>query len=133
MWSNPHTAAAFPPQGLRQLYADTLAALLAPRRALPLAVVAIPLVVAQFAFSDVKGPATALALGELAVFVLVAPFAWRALFPMDRPAGLWPLRLAAYALLGALPRLGVRRRGGVVAAFGVAFNKSFNNNHSIIQ
>jgi two-component system sensor histidine kinase AlgZ len=99
---NP-TAAGLVPQTLRELYAETLAGVLAPRRLLPLAVVATPLVVAQFAFSSVKGPATALALAELIVFVLVAPFAWRALFPEESPWSWWPLRLVAYAVLGGIP------------------------------
>lgn len=86
---------------LASRYLETLRTLAAPRRAVPVALVvgamlwaqqrAAPLV-AGFGY---LAPAVAMALA----FVLVAPFAWRALFPPgQRPTA---LRLLAYAVLAA--------------------------------
>lgn len=91
-------------------FPTTWRALLVPRRAIAIVVVAAPLVAAQLVFGG--GPVeVALALALVVAFVLVGPAAWRALFPVDRPATL-PVaaRLGAYAALGV----------GLVGAIGVA-------------
>lgn len=87
------------------LWWDTLRALAAPRRAVPIAVVSAPLLLAQAWFSQHSAAAVGIALAMVALFVTTAPAAWRLAFPPER--ALSPLqatgRLLAYAALGALP------------------------------
>lgn len=61
---------------------STMAAIFAPRRAIPIVVVMVPLLFIQHVYSRAAG---ALLLGALmcAAFVLVAPTLWRHLFPMN--------------------------------------------------
>ena len=94
------------------LFSDTLAALRAPRRLIPILLVSAPLVAAQASLS--RDPLAA-PIGVLmcATFALVAPYLWRRWMPL----GTWPeklVRLAAYGAAGgaivgllglALPRL----------------------------
>ncbi len=96
----------------RGLFADTLAALGAPKRLVPILVVCAPLVVAQHSFS--RDP-LALPVGVLmcAVFILVAPYLWRRWRPLSgdaSPQPNWP-GLLGYGLTGlvvvALLGLGV--------------------------
>jgi hypothetical protein len=86
---------------------STIRGLIAPRRAIPIALVVVPLTIIQDAYS--RDPvAVPLALLMCGSFLLVAPSLWRALFPMDRPldAGS-PLRVLLYAGVGAAVVLGI--------------------------
>ena len=90
----------------------TVRGLLAPRRAIPIALVVVPLTIIQDAYS--RDPmAVPLALLMCGSFLLVAPALWRALFPMDRPlANEWlanVARMLVYALVGATLVLGIGR------------------------
>ena len=81
------------------LLRDTLRALGAPRRLVPILLVSLPLCAAQQSLS--RDP-LALPLGVLmcVAFAMVAPYLWRRLAPTDgRPGAL--LRLLAYGALGA--------------------------------
>ncbi len=99
----------------RGLFADTLAALGAPRRLVPILLVCAPLVAAQHSFSR---DAMALPIGVLMclTFVLLAPYLWRRWRPLGagevRWRGLLGYGAAGCAVVGAL---GV----GVPWAFGV--------------
>jgi signal transduction histidine kinase len=85
------------------VFAETLRALAAPRRAIPIALVCGPMVAAQAHFSHRDARAVALALAMCALFVLVAPASWRWLFPAGGARWGTPASLLAYAVLGALP------------------------------
>jgi hypothetical protein len=85
------------------LWLDTMRALLHPRRSIPIAVVAAPLLWAQWTFSGHNVVLVAIAVGMVATFVSVGPFSWRALFPAGTSPVSAPLRLAAYGLVGAVP------------------------------
>ena len=84
------------------LHIATLRALLAPRRLIPIVVVCIPMVAAQARFSA-RGAAAGVAVLVCLLFVLIGPFAWRALFPRGRLPARWPLRLLGYGALGGVP------------------------------
>lgn len=87
------------------LWLETLRGLLAPRRAVPIGLVCLPMVLAQRHFSRGDGTATGLAIAMCVVFVAVSPWAWRALFPPQGPR-FGPIgSLLAYGVLGALPAL----------------------------
>jgi two-component system sensor histidine kinase AlgZ len=88
---------------------STVRGLLAPRRAIPIALVIVPLTIIQDAYS--RDPfAVPLALLLCGSFLLVGPSLWRALFPIDRPgAGPWLARVALYAAVGATLVLGIGR------------------------
>ena len=91
---------------------STVRGLLAPRRAIPIALVVVPLTIIQDAYS--RDPvAVPLALLMCGSFLLVAPALWRALFPMDRPLGheylLNFVRVLVYAVVGATLVLGIGR------------------------
>ncbi len=81
--------------------ADTLRALVHPRRAVPILLVSVPLVVIQ---DSLSAPAESWLIGALmcGVFLLVAPHLWRALGAAGRVGG-----LLAYAVLGLLVVAGV--------------------------
>jgi two-component system, LytTR family, sensor histidine kinase AlgZ len=85
------------------LWLDTIRALLNPRRSIPIAVVAAPLVWAQWSFSRHNSLLLGTALVMVALFVAIGPFAWRALFPAGTSPLRHPLRLVAYGLVGATP------------------------------
>lgn len=91
-----------PSPSLPSLYWDTLRALAQPRRAVPIGLVLAAMVGAQSWFTPTPA-AIVLSILLGASFVFVAPFSWRALFPMGRPVGAIPLRLLAYAALGGVP------------------------------
>lgn len=67
---------------LPRVFADTVASLAAPRRLVPIAIVVVPLLLLQRAFS---GDARALPVGlaMALVFLLAAPALWRYWFPLD--------------------------------------------------
>ncbi len=90
----------------RSLLRSTLLALLAPRRLLPIVVVAIPLVLAQWLYSPRTEPmAGPLGVVMCMAFFLFAPLTWRALFhgetsprrTFTEPFG----RVVVYAVAGA--------------------------------
>lgn len=90
---------------------STVRALLAPRRAIPIALVIVPLTIIQDAYS--RDPfAVPLALLMCGSFLLVGPSLWRALFPMDRSRGGAVdalARVAVYASVGAILVIGIGR------------------------
>ena len=88
---------------------STVRGLLTPRRAIPIALVVVPLTIVQDAYS--RDPlAVPLALLMCGSFLLVGPSLWRALFPMDRPlTATAALRVLLYAGVGATLVLGIGR------------------------
>jgi hypothetical protein len=88
---------------------STVRGLLAPRRAIPIALVVVPLTIIQDAYS--RDPlAVPLALLLCGSFLLVGPSLWRTLFPMDRPVDATAaLRVLLYAFVGAALVLGIGR------------------------
>jgi two-component system sensor histidine kinase AlgZ len=88
---------------------STVRALLAPRRAIPIALVVVPLTIIQDAYSR-EAFAVPVALLMCGSFLLVGPSLWRALFPLDRPIAAGALtRVVVYAGVGAAVVLGVGR------------------------
>ncbi len=85
---------------------STWAGLAAPRRLVPILLVALPMLWAQVWFTPGMAP---LALGAVfcVSFVLVAPVCWRALFPLGQPVSWLPLRALAYGLAGVVTVLGI--------------------------
>jgi len=103
---------------LEEVVRSTIRGLLAPRRAIPISLVVVPLIIIQDAYS--RDPlAVPLALLMCGSFLLVGPSLWRALFPMYRPkTGVPPLatslvgnvlRVLVYADVGATVVLGIGR------------------------
>jgi signal transduction histidine kinase len=89
------------------LLRSTLRALVAPRRAVAIAALAVPLVVAQARLS-VPPQATAIGLAMCLGFVLLAPVSWRALFPPERGPATAPFgRLFVYVGAGTGTVLGL--------------------------
>lgn len=90
-----------------EILRSTVRALLVPRRAIPIALVVVPMTIIQDAYSRDPG-AVPIALLLCGSFLLVAPMSWRALFPLDKPiaAGALP-RVVLYAAIGAAVVLGV--------------------------
>ncbi|MEQ1505550.1 MAG: histidine kinase [Myxococcota bacterium] len=85
------------------LFLDTLRALVHPRRSIAIGVVATPLVAAQWQFSRHNPVLVAIAVGMVAAFVALGPFAWRWLFPPGTSIARNPHRLLAYVVIGAVP------------------------------
>lgn len=87
----------------------TVRGLLAPRRAIPIALVVVPLTIIQDAYS--RDPfAVPIALLMCGSFLLVGPTLWRALFPMDKEIRAPAVgRAALYAFVGAAVVLTVGR------------------------
>ena len=85
------------------LWRETIAALLVPRRIFPITVVCLPLIGAQYHFSDHDPAATALAGLVCVVFVAVSPWSWRALFEGDGGSLPAPIRVGFYAIVGGVP------------------------------
>lgn len=86
---------------------STVRALLVPRRAIPIALVVVPLTIIQDAYSR-EAFAVPIALFMCGSFLLVGPSLWRALFPLDRPIASGALtRVIVYAGIGAAVVLGV--------------------------
>jgi two-component system sensor histidine kinase AlgZ len=95
---------------------STVRALLVPRRAIPIALVVVPLTIIQDAYSR-EAFAVPIALLMCGSFLLVGPSLWRALFPLDRPIAAGALtRVIVYAGVGAAVVLGVGR--GLPGLFG---------------
>jgi hypothetical protein len=97
-------AAARPVHPWADLALRTWSALVAPRRAVPIAIVCVPMVVAQARFSTVPGAVfagVAMCLG----FVAVGPLAWRICVPTTGPWGRRLLGGLAYGAVGAMPAL----------------------------
>lgn len=102
---------------LEEVVRSTVRGLLAPRRAIPIALVVVPLTIIQDAYS--RDPlAVPVALLMCGSFLLVGPALWRALFPMDRPLppharladhATNALRVLVYAGVGATLVLGIGR------------------------
>jgi len=91
------------------LYLDTLRALASRRRSIPIAVVAAALLYTQRA-----GPGTTVAksvwvlapgVTMLATFLLLGPWAWRALFPLDRSLPYPLVRVTVFLAMAQLPSL----------------------------
>ncbi|MCB9678757.1 MAG: histidine kinase [Alphaproteobacteria bacterium] len=92
-----------PPAAGRALWLDTLGGVLQPRRLAPLLVLALPLMASQHAYSAYPLAADAIAAGMVVGFVLLGPFAWRALFGAAAPSLPWVVRLALFAIVGVMP------------------------------
>ncbi len=100
---------------------STVRALLAPRRAIPIALVVVPLTIIQDAYSR-EAFAVPVALLMCGSFLLVAPTLWRALFPIDRPIAASALaRVVVYAGVGAAVVFGVGRVLPELAGLGPTF------------
>jgi hypothetical protein len=92
-----------------------------PRRAIPIALVVVPLTIIQDAYSR-EAFAVPIALLMCGSFLLVGPSLWRALFPLDRPIASGALsRVLVYAGVGAAVVLGVGRGLPALAGAGVTF------------
>lgn len=85
------------PHDVVSLTLRTLRALISPKRAIPIMLVAAPLIYAQFYFARGRLLPLAMALMMCGSFVAVAPLAWRLLMPMGRPVSFKPLRVMIYA------------------------------------
>ncbi len=79
-----------------------MAALAAPRRAVPILLVAVPLVLAQYRFSP-NAQAVWSAILSCVLFLLLAPFAWRLLVRRGASRRIQPLLLLLYGIIGGLP------------------------------
>lgn len=100
---------------------STFKALLVPRRAIPIALVVVPLTIIQDAYSR-EAFAVPIALLMCGCFLLVGPSLWRALFPIDRPIAAGAVtRVLVYAGVGAAVVLGVGRGLPGLAGAGVTF------------
>jgi hypothetical protein len=88
---------------LSKLYRQTLTGLLAPRRVAPIALLAVPLLVAERSYSpDPRG--IYVAFGLVVGLLLLGPFTWRAF--ITRGSDRWPpFRLAGVALVVLLPMM----------------------------
>lgn len=96
------------------LFLDTVQALTAPRRLVPILIVCVPLVIAQHLFSaDPNSDAVAVTM--VVLFILIGPFSYRAIFRDEgfrgsiRRFGVlspWPwLRLLSFGVLGGFPAI----------------------------
>ena len=103
---------------------STVRALLAPRRAVPIALVIVPLTIIQDAYSR-DAFAVPLALLMCGSFLLVGPSLWRALFPMGTrlraTLAASVLRVFVYAAVGAILVLGIGRALPDLVGAGTTF------------
>lgn len=100
---------------------STVRALLVPRRAIPIALVVVPLTIIQDAYSR-EAFAVPIALLMCGSFLLVGPSLWRSLFPLDRPIAAGALaRVIVYAGVGAAVVLGTGRVLPALAGAGPTF------------
>ncbi len=111
---------------IEEVVRSTVRGLLAPRRAIPIALVVVPLTIIQDAYS--RDPvAVPLAILMCGSFLLVGPALWRALFPMSRrgpPRPMQPsdaLRVLVYAGVGATLVLGIGRALPDLVGAGTTF------------
>ena len=95
-------AAGAPVASPSALFAQTLQALAAPRRAVPITLVVVPLVLAQYRFSP-SGLAVWVALLMCGLFLALAPFSWRFLVSRGANRRVQPLLLIMYGVIGGLP------------------------------
>lgn len=118
---NVDTARKTSDPALEGILRSTVRGLLAPRRAIPIALVVVPLTIIQDAYS--RDPlAVPLALLMCGSFLLVGPSLWRALFPMDRPLeASSALRVLLYAGVGATLVLGIGRALPELVGAGATF------------
>lgn len=93
---------------LGPLVRSTVRGLLAPRRAIPISLVVVPLTIIQDAYSR-DAFAVPLALLMCGSFLLVGPLLWRFLFPMDEKRDEPLARGFVYAVVGATVVLGIGR------------------------
>ena len=109
------------PHGEGKLVWSTVQALLVPRRAIPIALVVVPLTIIQDAYSR-EALAVPIALALCGTFLVVGPSLWRALFPIDRPIASGAMaRVIVYAGVGALVVIGVGRILPGLLGAGVTF------------
>jgi len=100
---------------------STVRALLVPRRAIPIALVVVPLTIIQDAYSR-EALAVPIALLMCGSFLLVGPSLWRALFPLDRPIAAGAVtRVLVYAGAGAAVVFAVGRLVPGLAGAGPTF------------
>jgi signal transduction histidine kinase len=104
-------------------FRETLAALLAPRRLIPIVLVCLPLVAAQGRFSG-DPMAVPLAIATCLAFVLVAPACWRWLLPDHVGGAAYALPLMIYGAIG----LGVVLFLGVLVPDLLGIGKTFLTN-----
>lgn len=99
---------------------STMAALFAPRRAVPIVVVIVPLLFIQHVYSRATG---ALLLGALmcAAFVLVAPTLWRHLFPMGHASKSPLVSGLVYGGVGIALVVGIGRGLADLVGMGTTF------------
>ncbi|HEY8075288.1 MAG TPA: histidine kinase [Labilithrix sp.] len=109
------------PAPVESVLRSTVRGLLAPRRAIPIALVIVPLTIIQDAYSR-DAFAVPLALLMCGSFLLVGPSLWRALFPMDRPLNASAIpRVLVYAGVGATLVLGIGRIIPELVGAGMTF------------
>ena len=110
----------------RGLYVETLRAILAPSRLVPIVILVTPMLLAQGAFSESRW-AVILALFSASLFLLIGPYAWRVLLGRrTRSQALIP-RLLLYGLLGLLPSLVGYFLVSVLGMGDTLLTRSFNN------
>ncbi|MFO0638599.1 MAG: histidine kinase [Polyangiaceae bacterium] len=101
---------------------STMAAIFAPRRAIPIVLVIVPLLFIQHVYSREAG---ALLLGALmcATFVVVGPTLWRHLFPMgDDTRRPYPVAsIAVYGAVGIALVVGIGRGLADLVGMGTTF------------
>lgn len=84
-----------------EVFAETWVAMARPKRSVPIALVGLPLLAAQWWFTR-NGPATVVAVAMLATFLALGPATWRVLFPLGRPVRYAGLKGILYALIGVV-------------------------------
>ncbi|HQY65274.1 MAG: histidine kinase [Myxococcales bacterium] len=99
---------------------STMAAILAPRRAVPIVVVMVPLLFIQHVYSRATG---ALLLGALmcGTFLVVAPTLWRHLFPMGRESANPARSALIYGGVGVALIVGIGRGLSDLVGMGTTF------------
>jgi two-component system, LytTR family, sensor histidine kinase AlgZ len=102
------------------LLGDTLRGLAAPKRALPIALVCVPLIFLESRFAGPRGVLLAVLL--FAGFLLIGPVAYRALLPMRPEPGLRVARVLSFAAVTAT----------YLAVFGVVLPRLLGVTHSIL-
>lgn len=84
-----------------EVFAETWAAMARPKRSVPIALVGLPLIAAQWWFTR-HGPATVVGVVMLVSFLAIGPATWRVLFPMGQPVRHAGLKGLLYAVIGVL-------------------------------
>ena len=104
----------------RRVFSSTLEALLAPRRAVPIAIIAAPLLVLQARLSR-DAYALPLAIAMIGSFLLVAPTLWRVFFPTGVPRQSVLAPALVYAAVGVILVVGVGRGIPMLVGMGATF------------